>query len=246
MRLLVNGCSCTWGEELVSVPERGRIEPPEDTQERVASAWGGRLASKLNISDHINIARQGNGNARIARTTIKYIVNQPKESWQDLFVCIGWSSVFRHEMYVNDVHRWINILPNFNLSNKPSYIRKIEDFFQRNMMNRYPCYEYFYMHVLSLQSFFKSNNIKYLFFPVFDIEWDFSTDFYPIQNAIDTKCFMTFKQPNASFHTIIEKLPEISKYKLTDLRHPLKHPTKLGHEIWAERLFKYIKRNEIL
>lgn len=244
MHLLVNGCSCTWGLELGEwvIPDE---ETPEAAAYRQANAWGGRLAQKISANKHTNVSMPGASNHRIVRTTIRHITSMLADEWKDLFVVIGWSCVYRQELYMQQYKRWHNFLPRFN-NHDERVFRKQEEFVQKYMMEEYPCHEHFYIHVITLQSFFEANNIKYMFFPVFFINWRLSDNFNDMKKHINPKHFVHFDEWQKSYHNILVDAQRSPGYKDKEIIKPRNHPSELGHEIWATRLEKEIKSRGIL
>ncbi|NJO59845.1 MAG: hypothetical protein HC836_16550 [Richelia sp. RM2_1_2] len=162
MRLLVNGCSYTWGAELHPLGrEQKNQETQEERQYREEHVWGGQLARKLGLSEYTNIAVGGGSNIRILRTTISEILKIPDNERKDLLVIVGWSDIFRYEHYYKNA--WQKILPNW-YNDKINGLDKIADFYYRYMMENTSCIEQFLINCVSLQSFLQAYSIKYLFF----------------------------------------------------------------------------------
>lgn len=244
MHLLVNGCSNTWGLELTS-ESPPKNESSEDKQYREENAWSGRLAKKLKVNKHTNISMPGSCNHRIVRTTIEYIVSLSDNEYNNLLVLIGWSCLYRIELYMQEFKKWHNFLPRFNSNLKKAYYYR-EKFAQRYMMEDYPCHEQFYIHTISLQSFFKANNINYLFFPIFPINWQLSSDFDNLINHIDDNRFVLFNEQKYSFYSILLDAETKIGYAKKKLRKPMGHPSEEGHEIWATRLERELYKRELI
>lgn len=84
--LLVNGCSFTYGDEL-----EGHDQTPPT---HFPLTFGNLLADKLN-TDCVNLAIRGSSNARIFRTTMQYLMENPPPEYMVLL----WSSWSRLEFY---------------------------------------------------------------------------------------------------------------------------------------------------
>ncbi|NJO59846.1 MAG: hypothetical protein HC836_16555 [Richelia sp. RM2_1_2] len=240
MKLLVNGCSVTRGDELTSdvLPES-----IEDKIYREKHVWGGQLAQKLNLSEYNNIAERGSSNKRILRTTIEYIATLSEVERSDLLVIIGWSQISRTEIYFQK--KWRQVLPNFLTYFINHEFHAIEDFCQRYMMDDLPCHELFFTYVVSLQSFLKSNNINYFFLSFFPIDWTISTDFDHIINGIDHNTFL-YHNSKRNIRKVIHTEAKQRGYDTELLVKPKQHPSELGHSLIAEVLYNELQIRNII
>ena len=84
--LIVNGCSMTYGLELVD--DKNATE--QDHIYRQKTAWPGQLKDLLGFTSVLNFAVNSGSNDRILRTTIYEVSRLCANSDYDIFVIIGW------------------------------------------------------------------------------------------------------------------------------------------------------------
>lgn len=110
MILLTNGCSWTWGGGI------DRQYP--DKTELDQLTWPKHLADLLGCEEFYNLAAGGGSNQRILRTTLDWILYQPKHVLENTIAVIQWTEESRYEYYVqddfnveyeNDQDRWVRV-----------------------------------------------------------------------------------------------------------------------------------------
>jgi len=84
MNLLVNGCSHTAGD----------YENDWFRSSKLKRSWASKLGNILNAKKVINLSLGGASNKRIIRTTLEYLINNPKFSGP---VIIAWTTHTRNE-----------------------------------------------------------------------------------------------------------------------------------------------------
>jgi hypothetical protein len=136
--LVVNGCSFTYCQGLDNPLEEG---------------WPKLLADKLSIP-LINIAENGCGNGRIARTTVDFLYENPLPN--PLYV-IAFSHASRRDEYYKNAnnYRQIHVYKPLDLLTdyEKAYLDNFDILEQSKVKAR---------HWIGLVNTFKANNIKYL------------------------------------------------------------------------------------
>lgn len=236
MILYANGCSMTYGTEIGGeiFNKDDRVLNDMNPTYREKHAWPNVLSILLNMNS-INDAMAGSSNSRIFRTTIdwtsKYLKEQGKP--KNLFVVIGWSHPSRKEYKIYD--KWLNILP----GGRPPIIKdhlKIYNFHLENFLDELQDSFNTLQCILSLQSWFKINQIPYLFYNALHNEYSNKDDL--IQNLlfhIDRRRYFKVDDYNKCMYDEIIGLP----------RGPRNHPLEEGHNHMAKILYDYIIENRL-
>lgn len=244
MKLIVNGCSYTAGNEL-KIPDK--------------STWAYHLSSEFDSLT--NLAASASSNQRIFRTTLNYI-SEMKDS-SDCFFIIGWTQPSRIEFFLDGYNRYYQATPiNLNMYREfaPGY-QSAYTYFQYQT-NRLADGMKTVENIISLQSLFKSKGIPYLMFNTFVPRYilnelprlyvkepkEFHTDHKVWSQKIK-------KVPNQLLHMIDEK----NFIKLTDAAFSMNtylkalnvpygvfHPLEEGHSMWAYYLKQFIDKQGVL
>jgi len=147
--ILINGCSFTEGYDL----------------ENINDNWPSQLSHIINkpIS---NIALGGSSNDRIARTTHEWLVTNPDPE----HVIIGWTTYNRNELYHHEglYIRGLSTGSESEIEYNPADIKIVHKNWIQYNLNRWINYRNWIYHLLFLQKYFESKNIKYTFFNAID------------------------------------------------------------------------------
>jgi hypothetical protein len=236
--IYINGCSWTYGDGL---------ENPEQENFSV------NLKKIYGADECINDSQRGGSNDRIARTTINFLLAN-KDHWDDLLVVIGWSCPHRTEFWsdMQSEWEWINQYRQGERSEKGLKARA----YYGTIWNETQAFTNYYMNVITLQSFFKANNIKYFMFRSFgfqnpmtnlqyggDADWNLYNSLVNKGNipdtyvdSIDTEYFESFVKFENTWHSIIKK--NVRHDGRTFNEHYPVHPDKQEHIIFSEWLNK--------
>ena len=108
MKLITNGCSFTYGAEILLV-ELGYDEtdisvaqdPGYHKNYRESRTYTHHLHNKLKTTEYENLAMGGSSNKRIIRTTLEYFMPKINQGidLSDHIAVIQWSEPFREEIY---------------------------------------------------------------------------------------------------------------------------------------------------
>lgn len=219
MKLYVNGCSMTFGDELVG----SSMDDLKYPELREPKTWSGRLGTFLNFDSVINDARPGSSNEGIVRRTLEFLGdytnegNDPKE----LIVIIGWSSPYRYEFWHDD-HEWVQSGILWEPNCVSDYVKK----HYKRFLLEFHSEEYHTARIarqlLLMQTHLKLYNIRHLFFAALEDFNQYPGDLSPkIVNQIDTRNVIW----DIPFHRFVKQsgLP----------RGPKGHPLEEGHRAWA-------------
>jgi len=150
MRILVNGCSHTFGSEC-------------------NTNWVKELAL-LEGCDYENMALPGTSNQSILRRTIDEI---EKHSHRYHVVIISWTTLERFEFaYKGEV-------TNYSLHKSDAQDDRLNDFFKFcdvNIADWQLGKQHTQMYIFLLQEYLKSKNIPYIFFNAYNTAWDNNQD----------------------------------------------------------------------
>lgn len=167
MILFTNGCSWTWGGGL-------GLDHPDQDEERSNSVWPAQLGKLINAQQTYNLAMGCGSNQRIVRTTIDWVLSQPKELLKNTIAVIQWTELSRYEFYypedyANDYEnydeRWVRCKTGCILNqydNNESAKKKYNDL----RLSTYTEIEGMYRFVgdlLAIQNLLEQHNITYYF-----------------------------------------------------------------------------------
>ena len=237
MYLYANGCSMTYGSELV---DDSQTNVCLDHNERQKLAWPGQLTTLLNFDGHFNDGKAGGSNERMFRTTFEWIseyLNCGKDP-ENLFVVIGWTCPTRYEIKFKN--QWTDIRPpHLALSYKDPTLKKITNFYGKYITDIETDYIKTFTYMLSVKSLLEANGIPYYFFSALHM---FHNDYTSLQNLklqIDQNRYYNFEDDhnNCMFAVCTHNNLPIG---------PKLHPLKQGHQYWAQLLAEQITEKNLL
>ena len=156
---------------------------------------------KLSWADHLhnmklgtvhNIANVGGSNARIFRTTVEYLLCNPKPD----VVIIGWSSIDRAELPLTNVNSYIRVTPRGLLvDNKDdlseSTSNTLGKIYYQDLHNKILAQRSFLINILLLQELCKIQDIQIINFQ------SFRDNFCEVED--DEKNYSLFQKINKEF-----------------------------------------------
>jgi hypothetical protein len=176
--LYTNGCSWTAGNGIEADPSLADIPFNEKWSYLNKLGWPGKLASFLNVS-FTNEAQGAGSNKRMIRTTCDFLRKYPKDECKNLLVVLGWTTVDRNEMYLqeNDTLKgWcmfnasqpvsshgVPFRPNFS----QNFLRNIDEWqkqYVTDFFSVHSNYSYYFQEMYLMSNLLENLNIKYLFF----------------------------------------------------------------------------------
>jgi len=227
MKLFANGCSFTWGAEIIE-NELGFARSDQNfwdvksQQFREENSYPFFLHKSLNTDSYINRAWGGASNQRTVRTTLDFFISELEKGTNisDYVAIIQWTSTTRYEIYDNETKDYLHIYPmyyNFSFPHEKNELLKYKYKLDQKNFD-----DVWYSELVCLSSFFHNHKIKYLFATM--DHRSLPNDYY--KNAInwlgtdmDSNCILDTK----------------------NLRYKLSHPNIEGHKYIAERLYKRLK-----
>ncbi len=220
----------------------------------------------------ISYASAGRGNDRIVATTKLFFYDNPSLV-KDTFVLIGWSHVVRNDYLT--LYSKLRKSPKEGICRKQvknQFLRNIKgknlvdgihgdwktwkfsqsikrninalpDSFciQKNLRLRY------LEQVLSLQDFFKLNNIKYCMYNALTNNYS-SSKAEGLDRLADNVDKSRFFQFDTQSHLEFVEASQSSKsqHKLLALSKTDNHPNSKGHRLWADKLNIFIRENSLI
>ena len=179
--IYANGCSWTVGHGLHEDPALKGILKSQVSE----YSWPKTLSTLMGC-DHINNAEGAGSNERILRTTIDFVMNYPKDKYDELLIVIGWSTIERREAYLE--HEGISGWFRFNATQPFSShhalfsrgLRKEIDAHQKNhvalMHNGYADLTAYFQQVYLLKNLLENLGIKFIFFNSMPWVWGIRPD----------------------------------------------------------------------
>ena len=192
MKLLVNGCSYSWGGGLYSLHYNKDSDPDKigllyvdikhpTNNERLRKVYSHHLGKLLKADTVYNISMGATSNERIVRTTLdfftKKIINNEKVT--DHFAVIQWTSVDRIEVYDDILEGMVHMLPSGVIFESDDLsktftaeehkvlvddiLSKKQNLYYKNFMSPKQVVNKTFQQILILGHFFEKHNIPYLF-----------------------------------------------------------------------------------
>ena len=192
MKLLVNGCSYSWGGGLYNIHYNKDSDPDKISflsintdhpinVERLTKVYSHHLGKLLKADTVYNISMGGTSNERIARTTLDFYTKKilNNESVTDHFAVIQWTSIDRIEFYDDILEGIVHMMPNgvifepdyqlttFTAAEHKMLINSIltdkRELYYKNFMSLKQVVNKTFQQILTLGNFFEKHNIPYLF-----------------------------------------------------------------------------------
>jgi hypothetical protein len=206
--LVVNGCSFTYCQGLDNPLEEG---------------WPKLLADKLNIP-LINIAENGCGNGRIARTTIDFLYENPLPN--PLYVVAFSQSLRRDEYYKNG-----NSYRQLHVVGKPKVLLTS---YEKAYLDNFDILESIKVkarHWIGLINTFKANNIKYLV-----------TDFIPNSNDDINQLKITHKNMWEAIESDTNRIENLCNLTIGMPKLPCGHDDYPTMPVLANHVYEEIRK----
>lgn len=250
--LYTNGCSWTAGNGIEFDPTLNHLPAAERASNMRTKNWSSVLGAMLGY-DVINESQGAGSNRRMVRTTCDYIQSLDKEIHKDLLVVLGWSTVDRNELLLDDGNNYQWCM--FNATQKISehhpklnnYFLKIVDDIQEKymkyIMNSRMSYTYFFQEMYLMSNLLENLNIRYIFFS--SLPWrKYATDTTRNVEEEFAMQISHLKRPNIlNTRDCDDKLNVMSDFcRLNNVpMAPNHHTMIMGHKLWAEHLYKEIR-----
>lgn len=251
--LYANGCSMTFGDELV---QRRLENTPPHRQYREKHAWPGQLAERLGMPHVVNDAMPGGSNDRIYRATMEMIDSLSHSERGTRFVVIGWSNPNRREFTIRNTNgepeRVRFLLP---MLARSELRRRIEQSIGKHAVEMMTLwYEHMMQDIeeqrrtlhrmIMLQSSLRAVKIPHLFFSALgqahpeNPQYDELND---LGNQIDRRRFFGFGNPHGDRRHTFSGFVHRYGYRTAYFGHPMEE----GHAAWASMLYAHIRSENL-
>lgn len=236
---------------------------------RVEHRYLNLFGNKIGADQIITLAKSSYSNDAIVRTLIDFLVTEGYTSGRDtseLFVSIGWTSPERREFFYKNPwsgnDHWIPF-GTWPIGD-PKEFPELEEFRNLFMENFWNAGEYmnrWIRQIWQTEMMLKKYNIKYVMHQAFYhhhhkmiYEWDDKKYWKNTEDKIteaDKKLWDSIdpiryiNKDNESLstfhHVIVDKVGGDKKLVFAEW-----HPNELGHSIWADYMFDYCTKNNLL
>jgi hypothetical protein len=212
-QLFVNGCSFNTPNPKGEVP----------------SFVGKMVAKHFGLSLN-NLARGGRGNDRIVVTTKLHFENFPDHK-QNTIALIEWTQAGRIDYVTNDFYKPMKFQSTtwrtYHTRDVLGVMPGLDDVENESIL--------MLKNILDLQTYFKTNNIKYIMYFGLNNVITETQDSKTLWNCVDTQHF--FRPTYSHFQYCQDNRCYVSP---TDY-----HPNTQGHRVWANELIKYMEDHDI-
>lgn len=212
-----------------SVPAEQRVT---DYKFYDSDVWPKVLGRELKLPTY-NSGRLGCSNQIIVRSTLYSIKYLQDKGYKDIFVVIGWTTMYRQDIFEKRDGKYeiAQRRPNPDFKELDKYGSEID--FRYNTL--------FSESIIALQSFLTLNKIPFLFFNAFDV-LDKGTN--PLLHSyIDKNNWVnkTYEVPHFKSYISEKYNTDWSHNNSTNKYFVGSHPTDFSHIQWGKYLAKYIK-----
>ena len=249
MKLFANGCSFTWGAEILE-NQFGIMPMPFDNISedsikyetfREKHVWAYFLKEKFHdVEKYDNLARGGSSNKRIVRTTLDYFLNLIDKGIRvdDYIAVIQWSDISRTEVYdksINDYpYMTIRGVRYPDIKDQSHLVYTYNNFVkERYKLDEQNFKDEFRNEIILLSSFFDQHNIKY----VFCLMNERSADIQP-GYCTDNIIWLGATKSTTSISSVLKRYE--SEFDRSCF-YPESHPNILGHKIIAKTVYNRLK-----
>jgi len=228
----------------------------------------GIIAKNLG-AEFINLSKGGLGNFRIY-TELLYWIETNKDKLEDTTFSIGWSGIYRNDVIENGfIDDTIDNSINKTLSFKWSRWRADREDpttlnLPKEMNITLDQRVRFLINVISTQNLLSSKACNYIMYNGIDthvnrsiFDTNSSLKLKIFEKIVDTKRFFRFKDSHSNFvaknkyfldPTPSSLLQKIINWPTDDSQYSVKdaHPSPEGDKKWAELVWQYIEKNQLL
>ena len=239
MKLYANGCSFTWGGDIIKTlhDHDGSLlddsAPTQTNNYRLSVVWPKHLGDLLKCTEVHNHSLGCGSNNRIVRRTLDFFLPkvQNSENMSDWVAVIQWSDPSRFEFYNADENCWTTVKHDMSIDEKyrnPNLVYETDPIDQQLIYSYYRKFnnkvwtQKWFEEMLTLGFFFKQHNIKYLFTSMLPTTIFFNESQLSYLKDNFNWCY------NSRNNHILWSIPDL-KIEQTS------HPTLLGHKQIAER-----------
>lgn len=250
--LYTNGCSWSAGDGIQFDPALSNLDIQTKSSMMRSLNWPSVLSGLMN-RELINNSVGAGSNKRMVRTTCDYLQSLDQETLKNTFVVLGWTTVDRNELLLDDGvnNQWcmFNVTQPIS-SHKPSldkvFLEKVDkiqkdyvDYIVNSRMN----YTYFFQEMFLMSNLLENLGVDYIFFSSLpwrryatdttnNVENEFSTQI----SSLKKRCILNTRDCDDRFNVMSDFC------RLNNLPMAPDHHTMIeGHRRWALHLFDEIK-----
>lgn len=258
--LYTNGCSWTAGNGIEQDPQFSNLPEHERWNKLNQLSWPKILSEKYNVQV-LNEALGAASNKRMVRTTVDFLQNY-KGDYEKLFVVLGWTTVDRNELYLEEGEKkgWILFNSTQPVSThgaswlhgfSKDFVKAVDNWQKDYLLDIYTGYEryhQFFLEMYLMKNLLENLKIKYVFFNSlrwrnFGFPWTRTPDFNPEKEFQDKikllKCKNLFNLRDSDDS---ENVMEMFCLKNNMPMAKDHHTMVVGHRAWAEHLYTEIKK----
>lgn len=249
--LYANGCSWTAGNGIECDPTLQDKPVHERWAAHKEFNWAKVLADKMGMNC-INESQGAGSNKRMVRTTCDFLQSLPDEEYKNLFVVLGWSTVDRNEIYLQEGGKgqWcmFNATQPISSHHPPfskSFLKDADSFQRAYIATAYNYtanYYAFFQEMYLMSNLLESLGIPYLFFSSLpwrryatypgDVEKDFARQIVKLK-----KPQILNMRDCDDMNNVMSDFCRINSLPMA----PDHHTMIEGHKAWAEHLYKEIE-----
>lgn len=243
MKVLIHGCSLTFGDELVADEKWRNVHSslehadPDNRKHRLKNRWAGIFCDHFGLDERVDKSRGGCTNPTIFRETINEVIQHHYD-----FVLLGWSFNERLEFFNRKTYGWLHL-------QRWSYEHYTwKDNTLRHLMfgeyDRTP--ELLELegarHRFALASILDNLGMPYLFIPAGD---NFTCNVPAYHDEAGQ--LRSFKQIMQNNHRVImgDSFSEFSNKNGYPIG-PASHPLEEANAAWAKKMIEHTEANQIL
>jgi len=198
-------------------------------------SWPFILGKKMGIPVK-NYGLSGGSNKLIANEIFRLI--DPVEH-KDSLVVVCWTSFLRSSLWDEDERVWEPVIVQ-QFTRKEKF-RDAVDYYYANMFTPYDAFFTMFTIKMAVESYLKSNGIRYVFLNALHDEWDYQkvvdNILHRMRESHDKRRYMDF------YSSIYELICHDREQFICSDKY---HPSEAGHDLVAGKLADFINTNKLL
>lgn len=247
--LYVNGCSWSYGNGIEQDPRLKHLPIASRKTFQQQLNWPSVLSRRLRTR-LINHSEGGGSNARMVRVTCEYLQSLPESAYKDIIVVLGWTTVDRAEIYLEDgdIGVWgiLNATQPVSDHQRPvskEFLKKV-DAWQKQyvelVFNYKSNYQKYFQEMYLMSNVLENLGIQYVFFNslpwrhswTHPIDLDITTEFKSQIAAVSKPNILNTRDCNDNLNCMSlfcrdNNMPMAADY----------HTMIEGHGRWANHLY---------
>lgn len=257
--LYTNGCSWVKGNGIEQDPKYAHLPVPDRWAKFKTDSWPALLSKSLDVPLQ-NDGQGARSNARMVRTTCDFLQNYTGDK-SKLLVILGWTSVDRDELYLDDGHGkegWVNFNATQPVSSHGAfwthdmderYLKRVDRWQQDYITDIFSSYERhhkFFQQMYLMKNLLENQGISYIFYnsmawrdKKFDWTRSASTDidnkFKDVMSKLISPNIFTTRDCEEHLN-VMETFCRHNNFPMC----PDNHTQTEGHAAWARHLYQEV------